>query len=133
MEKLIAQTITQRNFEMNQLQNPNREEAEKWLQSVKMTNKITPEEIKYIKIGEQITTQTNEAIELPVSKKQLSWAPELEENNVRIDISESIFDKLKPLSESDSDIKAVNRKIDLLLEKMDKFFELLAKTSKNNI
>lgn len=136
MEKLIAETIAQRNFDINQLQNPNKEEAEKWLQSVKTTTKSSAEEVKYIKIGEPIKNQMNSIVELPLNKKQISWAPQLEEkeyeNNIQIDISESIFGKLKPLSEENMEIKVLNRKMDTLLDKMDKLIEIIAKTTINN-
>lgn len=111
MEKLIAETIAQRNFEMNQIQNVNKAEAEKWLKS---------EKIKYIKIGEQVDVTS---VELPSSKKQLSWAPQLEETND----TDSIFKKLKPISKESSEFTQMNKKMDLLLDKMNTLIDILSK------
>ena len=133
MEKLIAETIAQRNFEINQLQNPNKEEAEKWLQSVKTTTNADPSGIKYIKIGEPISNKPEPIVELP-SKKKLSWAPQLEEeeenyDNVQLNISDSIFSKLKPLQEPNLDIKTLNGKMDALIDKMDILIDLFTKNA----
>jgi hypothetical protein len=136
MEKLIAETIAQRNFEINQLQNPNKEEAEKWLQSVKTTPNKEPSGIKYIKIGEPISNKPEPIVELP-SKKQLSWAPQLEEddenyNNIQSNISDSIFSKLKPLADPNLDIKTLNGKMDALIDKMDILIDLFTTISNKN-
>jgi len=133
MEKLIAETIAQRNFEINQLQNPNKEEAEKWLQSVKTSSsKEDPTGIKYIKIGEPISNKPEPIVELPSPKKQLSWAPQLEEdddNNIQLNVSDSIFSKLKPLKDSNLDIKTLNGKMDTLIDKMDILIDLFTKNA----
>ena len=151
MEKLIAETIAQRNFDINQLQNPNKEEAERWLQSVKtvtskdktktttnhlmkdpMKYKEEPSGIKYIKIGEPLMNETPQVVELSTSKKQLSWATQLEQeeenfDNIQLNISDSIFSKLKPLQEPRSDVKNLEGKMDALLYKMDTLIELFTK------
>jgi hypothetical protein len=156
MEKLISETIAQRNFDINQLQNPNKEEAEKWLQSVKtitskdntkdttnylmkdpMNYKEESSGIKYIKIGEPLMNETPQVVELPTSKKQLSWATQLEKedenyDNIQMNISDSIFSKLKPLQEPKSNIKILEGKMDALLDKMDTLIDLFAKNIKNN-
>jgi hypothetical protein len=134
MEKLIAETIAQRNFEINQLQNPNKEEAEKWLQSVKTTPNKEPQGIKYIKIGEPISNKPEPIVELPSPKKQLSWAPQLEEdddnyNNIQLNVSDSIFSKLKPLQDSNLDIKTLNGKMETLIDKMDILIDLFTKNA----
>jgi hypothetical protein len=113
MEKLIAETIAQRNFEINQIQNipGNKAETEKWLQGDKVKTKPIPNSssssivesnhgFKYIKIGEKLDDTTN-VIELSNQKKQLTW----EDNETYSDFSsslddrstESIFKKLKPI------------------------------------
>lgn len=124
MEKLIAETIAQRNFDINQFKTPNEEEAKKWL---KTTSK---EETRYIKIGEPLTNQITVAVELPTQKKQLSWASKLEQHdNVEISVADSIFDKLKPLKEEKSYTVLLEEKMDLLLNKMDKLIDLFAKNN----
>lgn len=111
MEKLIAKTIAQRNFEMNQIQNATKAGAEKWLKS---------EKIKYIKIGEQVDVPI---VELPSLKKQLSWAPQLEETG---DV-DSIFKKLKPITNESNEFVQINKKMDLLLDKMNTLVDILLK------
>jgi len=109
MEKLIAETIAQRNFEMNQIQNINKADAEKWLQG---------EKTKHIKIGEQIDVPLSE---LPTSKKQLSWAPQLEETD------DFIFKKLKTVSNESQEFTQMSRKMDLLLDKMNLLIDIFSK------
>uniref|UniRef100_A0A6C0BBJ4 Uncharacterized protein n=1 Tax=viral metagenome TaxID=1070528 RepID=A0A6C0BBJ4_9ZZZZ len=126
MEKLIAETIAQRNFEINQIQNVNKEEAEKWLQPTK-----TKEEVKentkikkLIKIGEPLQSESQN---IEFAKKQLSWAPQLEnENSAMQSEVDSIFKKLKP-SIKNGDNTEINSKLDSLLDKMDILIELLSK------
>ena len=123
MEKLIAETIAQRNFDISQIQNTNTKEAEKWLQIEPANKKIS----KNIKIGEPISPHS-EFIE---QKKQISWAPQLEEDNENINLTESIFSKLKPITEDKSDIKSLQVKIDSLLNKMDTLIDLFTKNDAN--
>ena len=90
MEKLIAETIAQRNFEINQLQqlppaNTSTTIPEKWMNEMKSSQPI-----KYIKIGEPLATEPK-VIELNSQKKQLSWADDQTTD------SNSIFSKLKSI------------------------------------
>jgi hypothetical protein len=114
MEKLIAETISQRNLEINPIQS-NKAEAEAWL-------KIEKPEKRIIKIGEPINP-----IELP-QKKQLSWANNLEEDDSQ---TGSIFQKLKPAHQEDyvkrSEIQLLNSKIDSLTEKIDSLIKVCNK------
>jgi len=123
MEKLIAETIAQRNFDINQLENPNKEDAEKWL---KTTSK---EEMRYIKIGEPLPNHSPVAVEVLTPKKQISWAPQLEETNIQMNITDSIFNKLKPLQEAKSDVKILEDKMNKLLNKMDTLIDLFVKNT----
>ena len=125
MEKLIAQTIAQRNFDINQFQNTNKEEAEKWLQ-IEPTNKKVS---KNIKIGDPILP-LSEVVE---HKKQISWAPQLEEDDKNINLTESIFSKLKPMTEDKSDIKILHEKMDSLINKIDTLIDLFTKNDANKI
>lgn len=124
MEKLIAETIAQRNFEINQIQNANKNDSEKWLKSEK-TNPKSESEIKYIKIGEPVASDS-QVVELTSSKKQLSWAPKIEtdETNTFFD-SDSVFKKLKPITKENVEITKMNEKMDTLLGKMDTLINLL--------
>lgn len=146
MEKLIAETIAQRNFEINQIQNipGNKAETEKWLQGDKVRTKpITSSSsapssalesnpgFKYIKIGEKLDDTTN-VIELSNQKKQLTW----EDNETFSDFSssfddrstESIFKKLKPIIKPKIEqnielriepIDTTNKEMEKMNEKMD--------------
>lgn len=126
MEKLIAETIAQRNFEINQIQSGNKEEAEKWLQPIKEMRQENTNTKKLIKIGEPLLSETPS---IEFAKKQLSWAPQLEnENSVMQSEAEidSIFKKLKP-SIKNGDNTEINNKLDSLLDKMNILIELLTK------
>ena len=128
MEKLIAETIAQRNFEINQIQNVNKEEAEKWLQPTKTKEEVkeNTNTKKLIKIGEPLLSESSS---IEFAKKQLSWAPQLENENSPINSEveiDSIFKKLKP-SIKNSDNAEINNKLDSLLDKMDILIELLSK------
>lgn len=124
MEKLIAETIAQRNFEINQIQNANKNDTEKWLKSEK-TNPKSESEIKYIKIGDPIISNPP-VVELTNSKKQLSWAPKIEtEDKIFDSDSESIFKKLKPITKESIEFTKMNEKMDTLLGKMDTLINIL--------
>ena len=113
MEALIAQTLAQRNFEIEQIhKGTNKNDAEKWLKgeitSIK-SNKNAPkqqqinhsQEINYIQIGENMDSNniTNDIITLPNNiyspsnsnststlKKSISWATN--DNNIKLSIAE---------------------------------------------
>uniref|UniRef100_A0A6C0LBU4 Uncharacterized protein n=1 Tax=viral metagenome TaxID=1070528 RepID=A0A6C0LBU4_9ZZZZ len=136
MEKLIAETIAQRNFEINQIQNVNKEEAEKWLQSTKTKTKEDLQENtntntkKLIKIGEPLLSQSPS---IEFAKKQLSWAPQLENSTMQSEVEvDSIFKKLKP-SIKNGDNAEINNKLDSLLDKMNILIELLTKKESSGV
>ena len=132
MEKLIAETIAQRNFEISQLQtmNPNPNAKEPWLQD----NNITEQPIKYIKIGEPIednviigqhpNLQQHSSMEPIIKqKKHLTWSDEsLPDSKM-----DAIFKKLKPMKPDNepSELANVNEKLDLLISKMNDLVDLL--------
>jgi hypothetical protein len=157
MEKLIAETIAQRNFEINQIQNVsgNKLETEKWLQGDKVRSKPIPSSsstqesnsgFKYIKIGEKLNDTTN-VIELSNQKKQLTWEdnePSSDFNSSPYERStESIFKKLKPIIKpkiesnielriepidtTNKEMEKMNEKMDALLSRMDTLVDLLSK------
>jgi hypothetical protein len=127
MEALIAQTLAQRNFEIEQIhKGTNKNDAEKWLKgeitSIK-SNKNAPkqqqinhsQEINYIQIGENMDSNniTKDIITLPNNiyspsnsnststlKKSISWATN--DNNIKLSIAEepvvNIFSKLKSVA-----------------------------------
>ena len=128
MEALIAQTLAQRNFEIEQIhKSTNKNDAEKWLKgeitSIK-SSKNAPQqqqqinhsqEINYIQIGENMDSNniTKDIITLPNNiyspsnsnststlKKSISWATN--DNNIKLSIAEepavNIFSKLKSVA-----------------------------------
>jgi len=127
MEKLIAETIAQRNFEINQIQNVNKEEAEKWLRPKEDLKEMRQENMntkKLIKIGEPLLSEPSS---IEFAKKQISWAPQLENSVMQSEVEiDSIFKKLKP-SIKNGDNTEINNKLDSLLDKMNILIELLTK------
>jgi len=133
MGELIARTLAQRNFEIEELyKTTNKEDVEKWLKpaetsvnSEKMQqnqesnfkmeekkkqyeykNQVAP---KFIQIGEELPTK-------PISsKKQISWGEnkEYEANEITLEVKEihsetsNIFSKLKYINNLDSDLSRV--------------------------
>lgn len=118
MEKLIAETMAQRNFDIEQIQQT---VNKNWTSKQEETNnQSTP--IKYIKIGEEIN---KEGI-LPLKeKKTLTWSENLEENvqlSIKEDTSQHIFSRLKSVPDKNDIIldklTELDKKMDLLLEKL---------------
>jgi hypothetical protein len=123
MDKLIAATLAERNYEIEQIYKNNNTSDSNWLQpketSIKAEKGINQNEnintvlthsqpkLKYIKIGDNVddTIHTNTII-LPTtpnaSKKTISWADN-NSSNIKLNIEESldnevdIFSKLKTL------------------------------------
>ena len=157
MEKLIAETIAQRNFEISQLQtmnpipnanpNPNTNTKVPWLQ-----DNTTEQSIKYIKIGEPI--EENIIIgQQPSLQQQLHTSLQqqlhtsLQQHTINEPIikqkkhltwsdesppdskMDAIFKKLKPMKphSEPSELVSVNEKLDLLISKMNDLVELLSK------
>jgi len=121
MEKLIAETMAQRNFDIEQIQQSvNKNWMPKQEESSNSNPQSTP--IKYIKIGEEIE---KDGI-LPLKeKKTLTWAENLEENvqlSIHEDSSRHIFSKLKSMPDKNDIIldtlTELHKKMDLLLEKL---------------
>jgi hypothetical protein len=124
MEDLIARTLAQRNFDIEQIQqNVDREKVKTFLQSqetsiksekgetrknmqqiLKPAYNVEKNEVKYIKISEEELPQLNEVIDLQKvvnERRQVSWA---DEENIKLTIGgdqqqqkekPSIFSKLK--------------------------------------
>ena len=115
MASILAQTIAQRNYDIDQLHNNvNKGEVEKW---IKGENTST----KYIKIDkENIVLEKNELIDLNVPKKQISWGPDTEIESE----SSNIFSKLKQIS-TDPIIHEAPITLEELSNKIDKQQELL--------
>jgi hypothetical protein len=125
MEKLIAETIAQRNFEMEQIHQKNR---------VVESTSTSTSSIKYIKIGEEMKPDdVFKDKEREKEKKSLSWSTNLVEEqenneNIRFSINEdSIFSKLKPIPDKTQlladDIAALHNKVDFLIELLTKKIE----------
>ena len=112
MASILAQTIAQRNYDIDQLHNNvNKGEVEKW---IKGENTST----KYIKIDkENIVLEKNELIDLNVPKKQISWGPDTEIESE----SSNIFSKLKQIST----VHGTPITLEELSNKIDKQQELL--------
>jgi len=122
MEDLIARTLAQRNFDIDQIQqNVDREKVKTFLQSqetsiksekgetqknmqqiLKPAYNVEKNEVKYIQISEEELPQLNEVIDLQKvvnERRQVSWA---DEENIKLNIGgnqqeekPSIFSKLK--------------------------------------
>ena len=122
MEDLIARTLAQRNFDIEQIQqNVDREKVKSFLQSqetsiksekgetqkviqqiLKPAYNVSESEVKYIQIGQEelLLPKISEVIDLQKTnneRRQVSWA---DEENVKLTISDtkekqSIFSKLK--------------------------------------
>jgi molybdopterin converting factor small subunit len=107
MGDLIARTLAERNQDLEKIHNENakKQEAEKWLKSentsVKSINEETSTPIKYIKIGDELST-TLEDLNQAKPKKTLSWSSELDSNNVvqlNNNTTLDIFSKLKTIQQ----------------------------------
>jgi len=141
MEKLIAETLAQRNFEIEQIQKTvNKESADtNWLSGTQTSIKknenneenVVVNGVKYIKIGEEVEKSAIIKEEPPTShKKKISWADNLElkvEENTQ---TPSFFSKLKMSYISG----ALETKIDDLIkeqttikEKLDAIIDILSK------
>jgi len=148
MEELIARTLAQRNFDIEQIQqNIDKEKATTFLKSQDTSLKgektgtsynINQNDVKYIKIGnEELPDAANkiEAIELQEPKaerrKSVSWV------DTDISPNASIFSKLKtrplspPLNTFENNLKEsneyekINSRIDDLEKKLDEILNLL--------
>ncbi len=107
MGDLIARTLAQRNQDLEKIHNENakKQEAEKWLKaentSVKSINEEASTPIKYIKIGDELST-TLEELNQAKPKKTLSWSSQLDSNSEVQSNNNStldIFSKLKTIQE----------------------------------
>jgi len=129
MEKLIAETIAQRNFEMEQIHQKH------W--NPKQPVESTPNSsIKYITIGEEVKLEDafkkhdkkndrEQYREKDKERKTLSWSPNLvEDEHIQFSINEdplqNIFSKLKPMPDKTQllvdEIASLHKKIDTLIE-----------------
>lgn len=154
MKNLIEMTLTQRNLDIDQIQsNIDKKEVEKWLKaqdtSIKPAIKSeTPQinqNIKYIKIGDEIDTITN-AVEIGDNqfKKSVSWdddnGPNSNRDEKEIQNTIHLFSKLKQVSNQDDGnthnmkmlekMEVMMKKIDELNNKLNIFME--ERTNKNN-
>jgi hypothetical protein len=156
MTNLIAMTLTQRNLDIDQLRsNIDKKEVEKWLKaqdtSIKPVKSAAPnfnqvnqinQNIKYIKIGDEIDTTNAVEIGDNQLKKSVSWE---DHNGVNSNRDEKemqntmhLFSKLKQVSNEDNGnhnmkmlekMEAMMKKIDELNHKLNAFIE--ERTSKN--
>jgi len=131
MEKLIAETIAQRNLEMSSLQTmyPSSVQATKWLQGEKVGG--SGQTTKQIKIGEPIISPSAgmEVLNpnpnpIPNSKKHLTWAepvqvPVSKPNKHDENVTASIFRKLKPIASPVAQLNEVSQ-LGRVEEKLDK-------------
>jgi hypothetical protein len=123
MERLIAETIAQRNFEMEQIHQKH------WNPKQSQDSSI-----KYITIGEEVKPEdVFKKNDKEKEKKTLSWSPNLvEDEHIQFSINEdplqNIFSKLKPMPDKTQllvdEIASLHKKIDTLIE-------LLSITKKN--
>jgi hypothetical protein len=141
MGDLIARTLAQRNQDLEKIHNENakKQEAEKWLKaentSVKSINEETSTPIKYIKIGDELST-TLEELNQAKPKKTLSWSSQLDSNSEVQSNNNStldIFSKLKTIQEPtiQSTIQpTIEEKVDkllILMSQMESKIEFLMK------
>jgi hypothetical protein len=126
MEKLIAETIAQRNFEMEQIHQKH------WnLKQPQESSSIPNSSIKYITIGEEVKPEDvfkkqdkKNDREKDKEKKSLSWSPNLvedeDEHTINEDPLQNIFSKLKPMPDNTQllidEIASLHKKIDTLIE-----------------
>jgi len=145
MEDLIARTLAQRNFDIEQIQqNINKEQVKTFLKSEETSIKsekfetqrggtkqqvlnpmynISDNEVKYIKIGSEELPNINELIEMDKpqngERRQVSWA---DEGNIKLDIRSvedekpSIFSKLKMKPREKSGAPALSPFLNVLEE-----------------
>jgi len=119
MEKLIAETVAQRNFEIEQIQ---QSVNKNWISNQEESTKPQSNSIKYIKIGEELDKERI----LPMKeKKTLTWSENLEENiqiSIQEDMTQNIFSRLKSVPDKNDiimdSINNLHKKLDLLLEKI---------------
>ena len=100
MEQLIANTLKQRNFDIEQIHNANTNNDSTWLTSTE-------------------TSLKSEKINSGLFNKHISWSTELisEEPVVVVDKKESIFSKLKQVKvESEPSLKEINDKLDKIIK-----------------
>ena len=141
MEDLIARTLAQRNFDIEQIQqNINKEKVKTFLQSQETSIKnekletqknmqqilnpvynVSENEVKYIKIGSEDLPQINDAIDIQrsqnIEKRQVSWA---DEENIKLTIGGSvepnIFSKLKMKPREKTTLPSLNPFLNVLEE-----------------
>ncbi len=142
MKDLIARTLAQRNFDLDQMQtNIDKKEVEKWLKGentsvkpiVEPRKSVLPENnnIKYITIGDElknISTQIVELEENQEKRKKISWDDEVSEIQ-----NTNLFSKLKRVQQSDEipftetmkaddfppNISQIIEKIEIAMNKID--------------
>ena len=134
MEELIARTLAQRNFEIEQIQQPtDKKEVEKWLKgeetSLKIekvsqkTNGQLEQKLKYIKIGEEVSKENIDKNIIDIApKKNISWGTNTMHilndninnniNNIE-DTKNSIFSKLKQMNYQENENDVYNKYIEI--------------------
>jgi len=146
MKNLIAMTLSQRNLDIDQIQsNIDKKEVEKWLKgqdtSIKPAVKSgTPEinqNIKYIKIGDEIDTTNAVEIRENQMKKSVSWEHDDDGQNrdeKEMQNTMHLFSKLKQISNVNlgddthnikmmDKMESIMKKIDELNHKINTFME----------
>jgi hypothetical protein len=133
MERLISETIAQRNFDINKIL---KDVPPPPLNQPKQQNH---NQIKYIKIDKNNLNINNEVIDL--QQKKVSWNNEVEEIEIDEEKVPNIFSKLKlipqkvenNIDEVPNELSETIKKLDSLTTSVAKILNILEKLNKNNI
>ena len=100
MEQLIANTMKQRNFDIEQIHNQNTNNDSTWLKSTETSLK-----------SEKIITSSD------TNSKHISWSTELTSEEPIEKKDNNIFSKLKQIKvESEPSLKEINDKLDKIIK-----------------
>ena len=144
MERLISETIAQRNFDINKILKdvppPPLNQPKQQQQQQQQKNQ---QQIKYIKIDKNNLNINNEVIDL--QPKKVSWNNEVEEIEVDEEKVPNIFSKLKLIpqkvennidffiDEVPNELSETIKKLDSLATDVAKILNILEKLNMNNI
>lgn len=136
LEMEMKRYVSQRNYEIQNIAQPQLGQSNNWLQSQQTSVKSEKlqNEFKTIKIDSSSSLDTlNEVIDLEalpspnLNKKQIRWAENLTNEQEEM----SFLSKLKPLPTQNNEITDLKDEMRILNQKMDKIIEILLKVQAN--
>jgi len=147
MEDLIARTLAQRNFDIEQInQNIDKEKADTFLKSQKTSIKnekmtkynVEQNEVKYIKIGSEDLPKIDvvEVVDIQRAndKRHITWADDNNATKENSNNNISIFSKLKlKTQETATDFEKINKRIDELDSKITEIFRYITNTNNTSM